>query len=518
MLSLAVYLLLLQCAGAQTNHYLFVGHPRDDNPDFFGPGQIVQREVERVDYGQYDLLMLGGDYTWQGTTDDRTVSYLDAVFSLHSANVLAALGNHDTQSKTRFTNTTGRPTYYAFKTNNITFVVLDTTNDGQDIEGGELQMLEDTVNSLSNSTHLVLIHHHIIWMADYPPLAHLYNSPKIGASSHRLTNLNFYDEVYPLLLQAQSNGVEVICVAGDRTGAADRGEPATYEEFYIDHTTSNGIHFLAAGLKEELPAAMRTVIEWEHNIATGELTWQFVHLTDLPTIPDEPIVISELHYDPPTPPGNDWSFVELYNRGDTPYDLSGAWFEAGVGFTNPPGTVLAPGERILVAAVPDHYTNTGVRVFDYEGSDKPNSDDPIWLRDSRDLEIDYVAYGVDAPWPSEPDNHGPSLVLIDSHLDNNLPENWTVSDSDAGTPGEPNFLLPESRGGLKLTGGTMRSTWQDAVTGRVYRAEYTPDLVNSNWMPLGGPVTATVSQIVITDTNAASDRQRFYRLRRMFGE
>jgi len=70
---LAAGLLFSQIGHAQTNRYLFVGHPRDDNPGsgYFGTGQIVQREVERVDYSQYDLLMLGGDYTWQGTVDDR---------------------------------------------------------------------------------------------------------------------------------------------------------------------------------------------------------------------------------------------------------------------------------------------------------------------------------------------------------------------------------------------------------------------------------------------------------------
>jgi hypothetical protein len=125
-------------------------------------------------------------------------------------------------------------------------------------------MLEDTVNnSLSNSTHLILIHHHIIWLADYDPLSHLIGDVRIGASSRNLNNLNFYDDVYPLLLQARSNGVEVICLAGDRTGYEFAGPD--YGEFHIEHTTSNGVHFLAAGLKEDLPANLRTVVELTHD-------------------------------------------------------------------------------------------------------------------------------------------------------------------------------------------------------------------------------------------------------------
>ena len=40
---------------ATTHQYLFVGHPRDD-----GPGEIVQRDVERIDFSGFDLLLLGG--------------------------------------------------------------------------------------------------------------------------------------------------------------------------------------------------------------------------------------------------------------------------------------------------------------------------------------------------------------------------------------------------------------------------------------------------------------------------
>jgi predicted MPP superfamily phosphohydrolase len=145
--------------------------------------------VERIDYSAFDLLLLGGDYTWQGTGARQTVAYLDTVFNLSAASTLAALGNHDTSNKSYFTDETGRPAYYAFKTNGITFVVLDTTDDSQNILGGELQMLQDTINTLSNSTHLVVVHHHTIWLADYPPLAHLK-----GTSDRRQLGQSFRPE------------------------------------------------------------------------------------------------------------------------------------------------------------------------------------------------------------------------------------------------------------------------------------------------------------------------------------
>ena len=56
------------------------------------------------------------------------------------------------------------------------------------------------------------------------------------------------------------------------------------------------------------------------------------------------IVINELMYDPIS--GNDDDqYLELYNRGANPVDLSGWQFTAGVSFTFPAGATLAP-ERL----------------------------------------------------------------------------------------------------------------------------------------------------------------------------
>jgi len=117
-------LAVISTAGAATNRYLFVGHPRAA-----GPGQIVQREVERIDFSRYDALLLGGDYTISRTASRDIVDYLDALFALSAPTTLASLGNHDTSHRNYFTYVSGRPTYYAARTNGITFVVLDTTGD-----------------------------------------------------------------------------------------------------------------------------------------------------------------------------------------------------------------------------------------------------------------------------------------------------------------------------------------------------------------------------------------------------
>lgn len=505
-LSLLVLLGILQTSviAAVPQHYLFIGHPRSDLP-----GEIVQREVERIDYSAFDLVLLGGDYTLNGTGTRQTVSYLDAIFDFGSPTTLAALGNHDTANKSFFTDVTGRPRFYAQSTNGITFVVLDTTDDSRNILGAELQMLTETIAALPANSHLVILHHHILWLTDNTiNCEHYGDNNFIAASSSSLAGLNFYSAVYPLLLQARAKGCQVLCLAGDRTGSRT-------EEYYIDHTTVDGVRFIAAGLQETLTPTLRTVVVLDHDLETGTLVCQFKHLTELPSIPDEPLLINELHYNPSAAQGDDTAFVELFNRGSEPFDVSGAKFSSGVGFTFPAGTLVAPGEYILVAANPVPFAGLGVRVFDWQGSAVPTSGAPIWLRDSQGLEIDYIAYGSSAPWPTAPNNQGSSLMLIDSGADNNRVIHWAASDQLGGTPGRMN-IPPPWLGNMTVGTESASLVWNGVVAGGWYRLDYTHDLLPADWQPIGAATQATSSSIELVDPDTMTASRRFFRLARLF--
>ena len=55
-------------------------------------------------------------------------------------------------------------------------------------------------------------------------------------------------------------------------------------------------------------------------------------------------------------------------------------------------------------------------------------------------------------------------------------------------------------------------TWS-TVAGVVYQAQYTTDLTSTNWINLGGPMTATTNTLSISDINAFSlSPSRFYRI------
>jgi hypothetical protein len=53
--------------------------------------------------------------------------------------------------------------------------------------------------------------------------------------------------------------------------------------------------------------------------------------------------------------------------------------------------------------------------------------------------VDSVAYDNVSPWPTEPDGHGYTLILLNPALDHTLGTNWSRSGQYGGSPGRPNF-------------------------------------------------------------------------------
>jgi len=196
------------------------------------------------------------------------------------------------------------------------------------------------------------------------------------------------------------------------------------------------------------------------------------------TIFRENLVISEIMYHPTDPTtaeqtlaatlGQTWSdkdleYLELMNVGSTVLDLSGVRFSSGLNFSFLAGTVLGAGERLVLVA------NTNAFVARYGGGHPvggqwaPNKS----LGNSGDtLDLAFgattnaflsVTYDDVAPWPTEADGLGFSLVLIapESRPDPNLPENWRASYLTNGTPGDDDRPTFETwAAGFGVTGTT----------------------------------------------------------------
>jgi len=151
-----------------------------------------------------------------------------------------------------------------------------------------------------------------------------------------------------------------------------------------------------------------------------------------PSDPQRYLVVSELMYHP-AGFNPDAEFIELLNISDSvTVNLSGVHFTAGIDYTFPGGTTLAPGARIVVP-FPDFQN----------GSRLNNGSDRIKLEDATNSTIREFAYDDEAPWPTGSDGGGFSLVLRNpaGNPDHNDPANWRESTWPGGNPGDSDAVF-----------------------------------------------------------------------------
>ena len=223
--------------------------------------------------------------------------------------------------------------------------------------------------------------------------------------------------------------------------------------------------------------------------------------------------ISELHYHPADPSSaeitagfsnaDDFEFVEITNFDlTTEIDLTNVNFTDGVIFTFPDGTILAPGERVLVVSNQDAFefrygAGMGMIAGSYSGNLR-NSGERVRLESADALSIADFTYGDKIPWPVNADGDGYSLVLAGTDPGN--PSEWRTSVGIGGNPGGSDFI-PFKGGDLTayaLAAEPHGETFSDSfllnlrvnlgTDEAVVRARFSTDLVN--W------VTSTENNLV----------------------
>ncbi len=136
----------------------------------------------------------------------------------------------------------------------------------------------------------------------------------------------------------------------------------------------------------------------------------------------------------------DW--FELFNYGPDTVDLTGWTMEDNDPthiYSFPMGTLLAPGNRLLVANDPSLlstiHPGISVPILGPIGFGLGNTTDQINLKD--DLGAIYLSltYSDAAPWPQLPDGDGYTLELVDEQVSLSDPNNWFAG-CFAGSPGE----------------------------------------------------------------------------------
>ena len=163
------------------------------------------------------------------------------------------------------------------------------------------------------------------------------------------------------------------------------------------------------------------------------------------------IILSEIMFDPAG--GNpDLEYLELYNAGDSPVPLDGWKLDKGVSFDFPPGSLLKPGQSLVVvgfdlnandklAAFRAAYNvgpkvpilggwkgnlNNGGETIALLRPDTPPPDDPTHVPM---VVEEAVTYSNAPPWPA--DSNGTSLVRKKKDVWSNDPSGWERS---TGTP------------------------------------------------------------------------------------
>lgn len=252
----------------ENQRYLHIAHTRtSSNPR-------MDEVVESLDYSNYDMLWLGGDLAWSTSMDEMTMMHVDSIFNLGEENTLLALGNHDYADLERIQAYTSRPAYYAYHRNGVTFLVLDTQDSVSNIIAQQRRLFYNVADTISESSHLIILHHKLIWMYGDPylqPQIQYISNAGLGDSAcfSCIHPNNFYSEIYPELLEVEENGVEVICIAGD----------IGFRTNQFEYMTPEGIQYLASGIESGKPSNMALL--FHHDLSKDELSWEYVLLSEL---------------------------------------------------------------------------------------------------------------------------------------------------------------------------------------------------------------------------------------------
>jgi len=201
----------------------------------------------------------------------------------------------------------------------------------------------------------------------------------------------------------------------------------------------------------------------------GSVTWQTFTAATTPPSPGQSngspsidIVINELMYHPSSELDAE-EYIELYNNGDAPVNLTGWQFSEGVDYTFGNVTIDS-GQYLVVAADVSAFTAKYPSVTNVVGGwigKLSNNSEDIELLNNLGVRIDRLDYADQGDWcvrqlgpadrnhrgwewSDDHDGGGKSLELINPDLENGYGQNWKTSLTDQGTPGAANSVAGSS--------------------------------------------------------------------------
>lgn len=202
-----------------------------------------------------------------------------------------------------------------------------------------------------------------------------------------------------------------------------------------------GIAATALNGGDSISISVTSTVKVKARILNGS-TWSALHEAQLfSTEGFTDIKITEIHYHPldeDTTSDNEYEFLEIKNTGASAVNISQAYFSSGVTYTFPANTILHSGQLIVLASNAVEFNRRyQFMPFDEYTGQLDNGGERITLLSAGGDTIFSVRYDDDAPWPTEPDGAGYSLVTkeINPTGDLNDPALWRASSAIHGSPG-----------------------------------------------------------------------------------
>lgn len=276
---LIISLVICQVTVAQTDtlKYLFAGHTYQ----FYTHGEKVDTRLEQLDLSAYESIWLGGDVCSEALLEYSTLEYIDDLFDLKHPNSHWAFGNHDARNGNWkwLQELTGKKSYYASHYKGISYMVLNTNltpyNCTQLDE--QYRILVNLCDTISKSSHLVIILHHCIWEGVHglpKPSQYAQSNLRYFSFNCYRNDATFLNEIYPRLIEVKNRGVDVILIMGDMGSKK------------IDFVSDDGIHFLGCGLnhskykdpEEREKSPPDWLIEFRHVPEKELLEWEFLDI------------------------------------------------------------------------------------------------------------------------------------------------------------------------------------------------------------------------------------------------
>jgi len=145
------------------------------------------------------------------------------------------------------------------------------------------------------------------------------------------------------------------------------------------------------------------------------------------------IVITEIMYNPPESGVDSLEFIEVLNNSNAAVNMTDWTLEFGTfSFTIPTLNLGAGQYQIFSVNSVAFQNNFGKPSIQWTNGALSNNGTSIRLKNNSGALIDSLTFDDAAPWPTEPDGGGPSLVLCDPNSDNTLPASWKAATTPTG--------------------------------------------------------------------------------------